>query len=210
MKSKRFSFLNIPFSPVSTVLALLAFSICSSPAGEPGRVFFENPAPAGAFSEEKPAFLYFKDITVIRKEKLELRFDVTLRGKIPANLDTKVVYYFGFDIDADPATGSSALGSSNFGQDIGVWFVKEQKSSRFEEMVGSLLYHGKNQTLKVTQAKVKGDKIEFDVRSELFGFFPTLKVFGDSEQTFFKRGLKTNSVQVNQIPTKGTLAVPSE
>ncbi len=210
MNSGRFSFLTIPLPAVCAALGLLAFSICSSSAGEPSRVFFENPMPPHAFSEEKPDFMFFKDITVTRKERLELRFEVTLRGKIPVNHDPKVAYYFGFDIDSDPSTGSAALTSSNFGQDIGVWFVKEYKSSRFQEFSGSILYHGKTQTLKVTQAKVKGDRIEFDVRSELFGFFPTLKVFGDSEQTFFKKGLKTNSVQVNQIPTKGTLTVPSE
>lgn len=197
-------------SRLSTAFALLLFPHLSAWAAEPVKIFFENPAPPGNYSEEKPDFLYFKDITITRKEKLELHFDVTLCGKIAAQTDNKVTFYFGFDIDADQTTGTSSLTFPDFGQDIGIFFVKKRGSSRFEDSAGTLVYQGKKLTFKIGQAKVRGDKIEFDVRSELFGNFPRFRVFAQSEQEFFERELKVKDQDVDQIPRGGAILVPSE
>ena len=193
---------------------LMAIVLTVSPGvwaatAEPPKTFFENPVPPGSYSDEKPDFLFFKNITITRKEKQELHFDITLCGKLAAKRDNKVIFYFGFDIDADPSTGSKSLTIPDFGQDIGIWFVKEKGLNRFVESAGSVVTRGKTLTFKISQTKVSGDKIEFDVRSELFGIFPQFRMFVQSEQDFYKRELKTNSVDVDQIPRKGVLLVSS-
>jgi hypothetical protein len=200
-------------SACAFLLAALTLPVVTSfgaLTAEPAKTHFENPVPSGAYSKEKPEFLFFKDITVTRKEKQELRFDVTLGGKIPTNLANEVTFYFGFDIDSDPATGGNAITRPGFGQDMGIWFVRKKGSPRFEESTPSVVFRGKTYTLRANQVKIRGDKIEFDVRGELFDLFPKFRLFVRSKQVSYERGLETASVDVDSIPRHGILDIASQ
>lgn len=164
----------------------------------PVSAYVEVNPPAGACSPEKPEYLYFKDVRVTRNQKMELTFEATLRGKIPTRTDEKIQFYVGFDIDSNASTGGSSVNNPTFGQDIGIWFVRDAKTSQFKEYTGDVNYKGITRELRLTQVRIQGDTIKFKVRSDLFSLFPSMKIFLSSEHTFYDRGQKTQSVEVSQ------------
>ena len=210
MKLTTFPLLKSACAFLLAVLTLPVVTAFGALGSEPAKTHFENPVPSGAYSKEKPEYLFFKDITVTRKEKQELRFDVTLNGKIPTNLANEVTFYFGFDIDSDPATGGNAITCPGFGQDMGIWFVRKKGSPRFEESTPSVVFRAKTYTLKASQVKIRGNKIEFDVRGELFDLFPKFRLFVRSKQVSYERGLETASVDIDSIPRHGVLDIASQ
>jgi hypothetical protein len=162
---------------------------------------------ATSFSKEKPDFLTIKETTVIRNQKQELTFEIKLHGEIPTRTDEKIRYYIGFDIDSDKGTGSVSTNSPGFGQDIGIWFIRESKTSQFKEYTGEVRYKGVERDLKIGLARFQGDTIRFKVRSDLFSLFPELKVFVSASQTFYEKGKETQETEVSQ---SGIFVVPSE
>jgi len=193
-------------SIVACLSALIGFSKLNAQT-----VHLENPAVAN-YTDEKPDYLYFKDLTLTRKTKNGFEVEITLAGKIPSNMKDKIVYYIGFDIDNNASTGSAATTAPNFGQDIGVWIVKDKGTNRFQEETGSMVYHGKKVDITVTGLRVSDDKISFKMRSELFGAFDSFKFFGSANRTIYSGNgeLVTSNVEVDQIPRKGTALFKDE
>jgi hypothetical protein len=177
---------------------LLMTSLSGHAEEAPVSAYVEVKPPAGAFTPEKPDYLYFKDVKVTRNQKMELTFEVTLRGKIPTRTDEKIRFYVGFDIDSDATTGGTSVNNSDFGQDIGIWFFRDPKSSQFSEYTGDIIYKGISRDLRLTQVRIQGNTIKFKVRSDLFSLFPSMKVFLSAEHTFYDHGRQTQSVEVSQ------------
>ena len=74
---------------VSTLnLALLATGAMAEP-------WVKKYDPPAAYSIDKPAYAYFKEITVTRRSSRDLDFDITLQGPIPKNMpkDYGLDYY---------------------------------------------------------------------------------------------------------------------
>lgn len=182
--------------------AVFLILLCLLSAWAIGQVaHFENPPPTAGFTEDRPDFLYFKDATITKKGKYSFDYDITLYGKIPNNLDDKVTFYIGFDIDNDKSTGGAGI-NSNFGQDIGVFIYKDANTNRFQESSNKLLYRGKMHELKVTGLKVNDDKISFSLRCELFGYNDAFKVFFHSNIAKYERGVRTSATDVSTIGPK--------
>ncbi len=188
-------------------LALAATVASHAPAAEDPIQVTQPGKPAGAFTEEKPAYLTIKETSVIRSQKQELTFDIKLHGEIPSRTSEQVKYYIGFDIDNDKSTGSAATTSPDFGQDIGIWFIREPKLGHFKEYAGDVRYKGVKRDLQIGMVRIQGDTIHFKVRSDLFSLSPSLKVFVSASHTSFEKGRETQEVEVSQ---SGIFVVPSE
>lgn len=195
------------FSAWALSLALAMTFASHAPAADAPVQVIQPGRPAGAFTAEKPAYLTIKETSVIRSQKQELTFDIKLHGDIPTRTSEKVKYYIGFDIDNDKSTGSAATTSPDFGQDIGIWFIREPKVSHFKEYAGDVRYKGINRDLQIGTVRIQGDTIRFKVRSDLFSLSPSLKVFVSASHTSFEKGRETQEVEVSQ---SGVFVVPSE
>lgn len=155
------------------------------------------------FSEEKPDYLHFKKVVVTREGKNKYNFDITLKGKIKSNTKDKIYYYVGFDIDDDAATGTTAAHSPKFGQDIWIFITKPVGTNRFEENSSSVMFRGKVQELKLSGLKMNDDKINFDLRSELFGFNDKFKFFVSATRLGYERDKVVSDQQVDVLSSNG-------
>lgn len=183
---------------------IVAMGILTGPFGslvlaaEPPTVVKQGKAPPSEFTPERPGYMHIREVRVTRNQKQELTFEIKLSGEIPSRTDEKLRYYIGFDIDNDAGTGSIASTSPGFGQDIGIWFIRQPKSSQFKESTGEVVYKGVKRDLKIGLARFQGDTITFKVRSDLFSLFPSTKIFVSAEHTFYEKGKETQSVEVSQ------------
>ncbi len=205
-QSSIMKFQNLPNIPILS-LACALIMVCNSLAVDAPVQVTHAAKVVYKFSEEKPDFLTIKETTVIRNQKQELTFEVKLNGEIPSRTDEKIRFYIGFDIDNDKATGSVSTTSPEFGQDLGIWFIREPKSSQFKEYTGEVRYKGVNRDLKIGLVRIQGDTVRFKVRSDLFSLFPSLKVFVSASQTFYEKGRETQEIEVSQ---SGSFLVPTE
>lgn len=160
----------------------------------------QGKVPKEGYSEQRPDYMHFKDVKVTREGKQRLSFDITLQGKLPANPKESVSYYFGFDIDQDASTGGVSANSPNFGQDVGFFIYQNQGDSKFVVSSNSVEYKGRVREIDVSGLKVKGDKIEVKVRSELFSFFDSFKFFLSATQRMYDKGKLVNETQVSTTP----------
>lgn len=117
-----------------------------------------------------------------------------------ANPKESISYYFGFDIDQDAATGAVSANSPNFGQDVGFFIYQNQGDSKFVVSSNSVEFKGRQREIDISGLKVKGDKIEVKVRSELFSFFDSFKFFLSATQRIYDNGKLVNETQVNTTP----------
>lgn len=156
--------------------------------------------PAEGYSEQRPKYLYFKEVKIAREGKHRLSFDITLQDELPKNPKESVSFYFGFDIDSDASTGGVAARSPNFGQDVGFFIYQNQGDDKFIVSSNAVEYKGRLREIDVSGLKVKGNKIEVKVRSELFSFFDTFKFFVSATQRIFENGKRVNETQVHTTP----------
>lgn len=156
--------------------------------------------PEGAFSDQRPDYLHIKEVVITRTGAQRLQFEVTMLGEIPKNPKESVSIYFGFDIDQDPSTGGVAAHSPNFGQDLGFSIYQNQGDTHFQIASNSVEFKGRSREIKVSGLKVRGDKIEVDVRSELFSMFDSFKFFVSASQRIFEKGKQVSSTQVSTSP----------
>ncbi len=168
-----------------------------SEEAKPSIVVKGNP-PKGGYSEQRPDYLHFKEVKVTREGKQRLSFDITLQGELPANPKESVSFYFGFDIDKDASTGGSS--DPNFGQDVGFFIYQNQGNSKFIVYSNSVEFKGRNREIDINGLKVKGNKIEVKVRSELFSFFDSFKFFLAAKQRVYESGKRVNETDVNTTP----------
>ena len=127
--------------------------------------------PAGGYTEDKPAYAYFKEITVTRKSTRDLDFDITLQGPIAKNLpkDYGINYYVYFDLE-DHFTHSSKR-QEGFQNDNWVQIYIEPNSPTSKNLkiyVTDLVFRSKKWTFDVTQLHALNDKISFSIKSNLF------------------------------------------
>ena len=128
--------------------------------------------PPASYSPEKPAFAFFKEITVTRKSSRALDFDITLQGPIPKNMpkDYGVNYYVYFDI-ADIETGAARREKGDFKTDtyVSIFLTPNSPSSRdFKTTTIDVLFRSKKWIFEVGNVRVSDDKLSFNVTSNLF------------------------------------------
>lgn len=153
-----------------------------------------------AYSVDRPDYLHFKEVTLTREGTQRLKFDITLQGKMPASLKNEVSFYIGFDIDCDPSTGGVDLNHRGFGQDIGIFIVHKQNDTRFHASSNTVEYKGRKREITISGLKVSGDKMEVELRSELFSQFDTFKFFLSVSQIHFEQGKQISDTQVHTTP----------
>ena len=159
--------------------------------------------PKGGFSDEKPAYMWFKDLSITKTSKLSYDVEMTLFGEVPSNMEDKLYYYLGFDIDNNKSTGGASVTAPNFGNDISIWIVKDAKTNRFEGKSGELKYRGVVQDITLSTVKVAGDKVTFKMRSPLFGMSDTFKFFGSATITRYDaKGEVINERKFPPFPEK--------
>jgi len=197
--------MKFPSSIAFATLAILSTSL-SLKAGEP--VKHTNPAPP-AFSDEKPAYLYFTEGSFTRTGAQRVEFEVKLAGEIGLEArKQEVIYMIGFDIDNNGSTGKEAITFPGFGKDAIVWLKKEPNLSKFNEYSDEVVVGGKTYKIEIMQSKVSNDKIEVAMKSELFAKYPEFRVYAMSKHTFLEKGRETSEIVVDQFPRKGALTVP--
>jgi hypothetical protein len=182
---------------------VLSFCVLSSAlnAEEAEKTLTVKGSPVkAAISEQRPDYLHFKEVKITREGKQRLSFDITLQGEMPKNPKDSVSIYFGFDIDEDPATGSVAAHAPGFGQDVGFYIYQNQGDTRFLVHSNSVMYKGKLREIDVSGLKVRGDKIEVKVRSELFSFFDSFKFFLSASIRPYSISGGTSETQVHTTP----------
>ena len=182
------------------VLTLCTFS-SSAGAEEAGQsLVVQGKPPKGAYSEQQPDYLHFKEVKITREGKQRLSFDITLQGELPKNPKESVSFYFGFDIDQDASTGSVAAHAPGFGQDVGFFIYQNQGDSKFIVYSNAVDYKGRMRSIDVSGLKVRDNKIEVKVRSDLFSLFDSFKFFLSASQTIYSNGKKVSETQVNTTP----------
>jgi hypothetical protein len=164
--------------------------------------------PASQTSEEKPAYLHFKEAVVTRLTKTKYQFDVTLQAKIERNTRDQIIFYAGFDIDDSAATGSAAAASPSFGQDIGVFIIKPPGSNKFDAGTNYANVFGKREEMKPSHVKVSGDKLSFELRSDLFADHDRFKFFLSSQLIRYDKGQKVADIQVDTLSSNGAVTFP--
>jgi hypothetical protein len=165
--------------------------------------------PPSQTSVEKPAYLHFKDAVITRLTKTKYQFDVTLQAKIERHTRDQIIFYVGFDIDDNAATGETAAASPNFGRDIGVFIIKPAGSNKFDAATNQAEVLGKLEEMKPSNAKVSGDKLTFELRSNLFADYDRFKFFLSSQLVRYDRGQKVGDVQVDTLSSKGAVTFPA-
>lgn len=157
-----------------------------------------------SFSESRPDYLHFKDVTLTRESKTSYQVEATLAASLPNSFkQDEVSFYVGFDIDNSTSTGD--VGSApQFGQDIGVAIIKRFGTNRFVAEEGMATIKGRKESVKITNLKMNGDKIYFDLRSSLFGDHDTFKFFICSRAVFMENGVRTSSIQVDTLTSDST------
>ncbi len=197
--------MKLPSRIAFATLAILSSSL-SIKAGEP--VKHTNPAPP-AFSDEKPAYLYFKEGTFTRTGAHRMECELKLAGEIPlSSRKQEIVYTLNFDIDNDGSTGKEFITFPGFGKDVTVWLKKDPNQSKFAAYPGTLVVKGKNYDVEITQFKVNKDTVSIEMKSELFADYPVSRVYAMSNHTFFDKGVESSDISVDQFPRKGALSIP--
>ncbi|MFZ4775757.1 MAG: hypothetical protein ACOYM3_10355 [Terrimicrobiaceae bacterium] len=169
-------------------------------ATEKKTLVVEAPATTSSYSKDRPDYLHFKEVVVTREGAQRLKFEITLRGNLPANPKENVSFYIGFDIDSDPLTGGATADKLAFGQDIGVFIFQNSTDSRFRTESNGVEFKGRRREITISGLKVKDDKIVVELRSELFSAFETFKFFVSASQARFEDGKRINSIQVHTTP----------
>jgi len=189
--------------------SLMAFALLGSlstlTAGEPVKV--TNP-PAPAPTEQKPAYLYFREGTFARTGNQRVTCEIKLDQKMPlAARKQKIVFFLAFDIDNDGTTGTQYITFPGFGKDIAVWLTKEPNQSRFVPDSSTLIAKGKKHEIEVTKSRVDDETISFELKSELFAYYPTCRVYAMSNHTFFEKGMESAEITVDQLPRRGAVTL---
>lgn len=142
--------------------------------------------PKGGYTETKPDYLYFKEITAKRKSTKEITFTYVLQGKYPEKFPEGVGarYKVYFDIDGYD-TKDSELTRGDFAEDIQVDVYQNPNHIKPRIFSQDRGYRAKDWSMVVTDLEIKGDKIELTVQSKLFAE-PNLRVrmiFGSGRLT---------------------------
>ena len=196
--------MKLPSRIALATLAVLSTSL-SLKAGEP--VKHTNPVQT-SFSDEKPAYLYFKEGAFTRTGSQRVDFEVQLAGEIGlAARKQEVVFTISFDIDNTASTGREAITFPGLGVDATVWLKKEPNLSKFNAYSDEVMVGGKKYEIEITQSKVSNDKIEVSMKSELFAKYPDFRVYALSKHTFLEKGRETSEIVVDQFPRRGALTI---
>lgn len=197
--------MSLPFAQPARILA--AAALVAGSFLLPSQVIAQSVTLTGSpsnFSDERPDYLHLKEAILTRKSKTSYNVDVTLAAPLPNNIKEDVVYFYvGFDIDNNANTGRTTASNPDFGQDIGAYVRKRFGTNRFVPDDGTAKIDGKSEAVKVTNLKMTGDKVSFDLRSSLFGDHDTFKFFVCSRATKFKNGEEISSIQVDTLSSRG-------
>ncbi|HRJ70832.1 MAG TPA: hypothetical protein PLS03_01335 [Terrimicrobiaceae bacterium] len=195
---------------IRSFLCLLFVSAVAVSAAFSQSMTVENPDPGAEVSEEKPAYLFFKNAVISKKGKFSYDVDVTLWGEIPSNMADKIYYYLGLDIDNDKSTGDVSTVTPTFGKDIAVWIEKPKGTNKFDAHSGTMHYRNVKESISVTGVKVSGDTISFKMRSQLFGLSDTFKFFFSATRIQLDGDRVLSDVQVDTLPRKGVATFHGE
>lgn len=197
--------MKLPSRIAVATLAVLSTSL-SLKAGEP--VKHTNPVPA-SFSDDKPAYLYFKEGSFTRTGVHRVEFEAQLAGEIGlAARKQEVIFLISFDIDNTASTGKEYITFPGLGVDATVWLKKEPNLSKFNAYSDEVVVGGKTYEIEIIQSKVSNDKIQVAMKSELFAKYPEFRVYVQSKHTFLEKGRETSEVVVDQFPRRGALTIP--
>lgn len=155
---------------LASIAALNLALLATSAMAEPWIKKYDP--PAAGYSDTKPAYAYFKEITVTRKSSRDLDFDITLQGPVAKNLPKNygINYYVYFDL-TDYELKSAKNGSGDFQNDNWVQIFLEPNatsSKNFKTFTRDLNYRSKVWTFDVSDLHVLDNKVSFSVKSNLF------------------------------------------
>lgn len=172
-------------------------------------VSHENP-PAQP-TEAKPEYLFFKKGTFTRTGKNKIDVEIDLAGKLPNNLSDKYISFsIGFDIDNNAASGSESIAFPGLGVDISAWVFKPIGTNKYDSSSGSVVVKSRARDIRISKLKVNDDKISFEMSSELFGEYPSLRLYVISSVSESDQGLRTSKTSVDQLPRGGALTLNSK
>ncbi len=167
-------------------LALLATASLSY-AQEAKSITIDVPPPSSGYSEEHPAYLYFKQIVISRKAKSMYEFHLTLQGDLPPRYDKEsgVRFKTYFDFQGIKSEKPEKKVGNTFADDMLISVYHNGGGLKYEvwtslQAMGSRVYE-----LDVTGLKVTKDQISFTARCPIFNEdIPTKVLFSSG---FLKR-----------------------
>lgn len=156
-----------PMNILRCFVAVAAAGVLGAGAAFAETITFDPPAEG--FSEAKPAYLHFKEITAERKSSKEIVFTYVLYGSLPeeppANLGIRYRVYF--DVDG-MTTESAQFKRGDFIEDIRVTFYRKPNVRDFRIFSEDWEFQGKDWSMQVVKNEMNGDTIRFTLRSKLF------------------------------------------
>jgi hypothetical protein len=183
----------VKFLFASLLLACLAIDAHAEAAPGSNPTIITMPDPGVAYTLERPASLYYKEVVLTRVSQRKLDVVMTLRGEAKAdaadNLGLNYRIYFDFDrFDyEDPI-----LNIEGFKEDQYVNVFRAPNSSAFKSFTREeILYRSRVLKTDVSAIKASGDKISFTITSDLFAI-PDNKI-----RVFVKTMVK------KRIPSRG-------
>ncbi|TXI83317.1 MAG: hypothetical protein E6Q40_11190 [Cupriavidus sp.] len=191
--------------PVAAAIALPTLRL---EAAERTPVIVTNP-DAPAATEDKPAFLYFKEGIITRKGKNKIEFDLTMADSIPAGTDRnrELVFWVKFDLDNTTKTGKAPITFPSFGQDIFCCIYKPRGTSQWKTYSDTSNITGRSETLEISKVRVSGDKVGFELSSPLLGEFPVSRCLLLSGTSQFEKGAETSGNTTDQLPRGGAFTI---
>lgn len=149
--------------------AVAAMCVCFAgrASADPLNVTFDP--PKGGFTEERPDYLYFKEINATRTGTKEIKFAYTLYGqfpdKFPENYGVRYKVYFDL---AGYETKESELKRGDFSEDFLAVVFQNPNAKKPGIYTQELLARSKVFTMEMSDVKINGDKIEFSLKSNAF------------------------------------------
>jgi len=189
--------MRLTFSPLKTLLLVTTIGLSWSGRAFCDPVKFTVAPPKNGYTEEKPSYLYFKEVEVTRVSSRELEFDITLQGEVPKDFphDIGVGYSVFFDGGPYAFKNTAVVGAGGKVDPADMVFaglIRKKGDFESDTLVAAYELPNARPIFKawswdslqlgrdvwkfdMSQPRVQGDKISFSVKS---GFFAELKFEG--------------------------------
>lgn len=138
-----------------------------------------EPATASVYSEDRPAFMFFKKIVISPRSSGSYDIEITLQDALPNTFPKGRGASFSICFDFAEIAPEQPLAESripNFREDLCIDLRRSIGESKFETWPASVDYRKRNWEVKVTNLIARKDTISFSLRSPLFALRPACLV----------------------------------
>ncbi|HRJ72697.1 MAG TPA: hypothetical protein PLS03_10755 [Terrimicrobiaceae bacterium] len=134
-----------------------------------------EPSRTSAYSEDRPAFMFFKKIVISPRSSGSYDVEITLQDALPNTFPNGRGASFSMEFDFAEIAPEKSLSENripNFHADLDISLNRGIGKTRFEAWPASVDYRKRNWEVKVTNLIARKDTISFSLRSPLFALHP--------------------------------------